>query len=91
MASQKINKDLERERKKCTFNVQELIHMIDDGEDMTKKRKEIGELSTVSYIYIMVIYGCEVELKYRVPMYEHLVQGIYLWTILGDPLLNHKY
>lgn len=44
MASEKINKDLLRERKKCTFNVQELIHIVDGGEKMTKMRKEIGKL-----------------------------------------------
>lgn len=43
MAEQEVCEDLVRERKKCTFDVQELVHLIDGGKDRTKERKEVGE------------------------------------------------
>lgn len=43
MTLNKINEDLVRERQKCSFDVQELIHLIDYGEKNTKERKKIGE------------------------------------------------
>ncbi|CAG4986341.1 unnamed protein product [Parnassius apollo] len=39
----KVNQDLIRERKKCSFNVEELVHLIDGGEQNTLERKEIEE------------------------------------------------
>lgn len=36
----KNNEDLERERKKCSFNPLELTHLIDGGPEKTKERKE---------------------------------------------------
>lgn len=38
----KVNPDLERERKKCTFNTQELTHLLDGGPEKTAERKERG-------------------------------------------------
>ncbi|KAJ2940649.1 hypothetical protein O0L34_g14756 [Tuta absoluta] len=38
-----MNQDLIRERKKCTFDIKELIYFIDQGEKNTKERKEIEE------------------------------------------------
>lgn len=38
----KVNADLQRERDKCTFNVTELINLIDGGEDKTAERKSRG-------------------------------------------------
>ncbi|XP_063833408.1 probable peroxisomal acyl-coenzyme A oxidase 1 [Ostrinia nubilalis] len=35
----KINEDLARERQKCTFNVTELTHLLDNGEKVTKQKK----------------------------------------------------
>lgn len=37
---QKINPDLQKERKKCTFNTLELTHLLDGGEQKTQERKE---------------------------------------------------
>lgn len=39
----KVNPDLERERKKCTFNTQELTHLLDGGPEKTAERKERGD------------------------------------------------
>lgn len=43
MAEQKVCGDLIKERKKCTFDVQELIHLIDGGSTVTKERQELGK------------------------------------------------
>ncbi|XP_050343249.1 probable peroxisomal acyl-coenzyme A oxidase 1 isoform X2 [Nymphalis io] len=42
--SANINKDLVREREKCTFDRQELIHIIDGGEEKTLMRKRVENL-----------------------------------------------
>ncbi|XP_034836907.1 acyl-coenzyme A oxidase 1-like [Maniola hyperantus] len=39
--SAKINEDLIKERKNCTFDVRELIHVIDGGEENTLQRKQV--------------------------------------------------
>ncbi|CAG9759255.1 unnamed protein product [Ceutorhynchus assimilis] len=39
-ASQKINPDLAKERKKCSFNTSELTHLLDGGPRKTQERKE---------------------------------------------------
>lgn len=39
-----VNEDLIRERRKCTFDIQELTHIIDGGAKKTSERKEIGKL-----------------------------------------------
>lgn len=44
MTQNKINEDLVKERQKCTFDIQELIHLIDNGEKNTRERKKIEEL-----------------------------------------------
>lgn len=43
MPDLKVNEDLVRERKKCTFDISELTHLIDGGEQNTLERKEIGK------------------------------------------------
>ncbi|XP_063835242.1 probable peroxisomal acyl-coenzyme A oxidase 1 [Ostrinia nubilalis] len=43
--SKGVNADLIKERKKCNFDVQELIHFIDGGEQGTKDRREVEELA----------------------------------------------
>ncbi|XP_068626287.1 acyl-coenzyme A oxidase 1-like [Battus philenor] len=43
MTKTKINADLLKERRNCTFDVQELIHLNDGGIHNTAKRKEIEE------------------------------------------------
>lgn len=40
----KINPDLIKERNKCTFDPQELTHLIDGGVEKTNERKFRGEL-----------------------------------------------
>jgi hypothetical protein len=42
MASVKINEDLEKERKKCEFNIKELTNYLDGGADETKRRRTVG-------------------------------------------------
>lgn len=39
----KINPDLIRERKKCTFDLNELTNLIDGGKDFTVERKRFGK------------------------------------------------
>lgn len=40
----KINEDLLKERKKCSFNVQELTNYLDGGADATENRRQLGKL-----------------------------------------------
>lgn len=40
--SKKINSDLIKERKKCTFNTVELTYLLDGGEDKTVERRSRG-------------------------------------------------
>lgn len=44
MTEIKVNEDLIRERKRCSFDVQELIHLIDGGEKGTLERKQIEDM-----------------------------------------------
>ncbi|CAH0592211.1 unnamed protein product [Chrysodeixis includens] len=44
MAEKKVCEDLVKERKKCTFNVEELTQLIDGGEDKTKERREVEDM-----------------------------------------------
>ncbi|CAG9796947.1 unnamed protein product [Diatraea saccharalis] len=43
MANVKCNPDLVRERAKCSFDVNELIHLIDGGENATKEKRHFEE------------------------------------------------
>lgn len=45
----KVNEDLQRERNKCDFDVEELTNFIDGGVDKTAKRRELGK-----YDFILV-------------------------------------
>lgn len=45
----KINQDLQRERDKCTFNIQELTTLIDGGPEKTRERKDRGNFLAKSY------------------------------------------
>lgn len=40
--SQEVNPDLLKERRKCTFDTQELTHLLDGGADKTEERKSRG-------------------------------------------------
>lgn len=44
MTQGKVCEDLLRERSKCTFDIKELTHLIDGGEDKTLDRKELEDL-----------------------------------------------
>lgn len=37
-----VNMDLQKERAKCTFNIEELTNYLDGGVDMTSNRRRIG-------------------------------------------------
>lgn len=39
----KVNEDLQRERDKCTFDVNELTFLYDGGEEKTIQRRSRGE------------------------------------------------
>ena len=39
----KINPDLQKERNNATFPTEELAYILDGGEGMTKRRREVGE------------------------------------------------
>ncbi|CAH0405627.1 unnamed protein product [Chilo suppressalis] len=40
MSSAKVNEDLDRERKKCVFNIEELTNFLDGGSESTRRRRE---------------------------------------------------
>lgn len=40
----KVNEDLQKEREKCTFNIEELTHFLDGGADKTFNRRKLGLL-----------------------------------------------
>lgn len=42
--AKKVNEDLDKERKKCTFNTLELTNLLDGGPEKTRERKELGKL-----------------------------------------------
>lgn len=50
----KVNEDLQKERNKCDFNVEELTNFLDGGVDETKKRKRIGNYEFISIILTSV-------------------------------------
>lgn len=43
-----VNKDLQRERDKCSFNVQEMTTFIDGGKERTLERKQRGEIVVIA-------------------------------------------
>ena len=46
----KINVDLQRERAKCTFNIEELTTFMDGGPQQTKERKESGTFLLITIL-----------------------------------------
>lgn len=42
MIKQTINEDLRKERKICTFNLEELTNFLDNGVENTEKRRKFG-------------------------------------------------
>lgn len=41
----KVNKDLLRERQKCTFDVKELTYIWEGGREFTEERQRYGEFN----------------------------------------------
>ncbi|XP_026759158.2 probable peroxisomal acyl-coenzyme A oxidase 1 [Galleria mellonella] len=94
MSLTKVNEDLVREREKCTFDVKELTHYFDGGEEITLNRRKVEE--------IILSYK---ELKDEVPedylshkeRYENairkaiLVKDIRKRHNLDTPLMPEKY
>lgn len=39
-----VNKDLQKERDKCTFDVKEMVTFVDGGKEKTLERKQRGEI-----------------------------------------------
>lgn len=63
MIKKTVNKDLQKERKTFTFNLEELTNLLDDGAEKTEKRRKLGNndyLCTMkysySYPYILIYY-----------------------------------
>jgi len=50
----KCNEDLERERRKCSFDPLELTHLLDGSSEKTRERKERGK-----WIKMLCGYGKE--------------------------------
>lgn len=44
----KVNKDLQKERDKCTFDVQEMITFVDGGRERTLERRQRGEIVVIA-------------------------------------------
>ncbi|XP_026319517.1 probable peroxisomal acyl-coenzyme A oxidase 1 [Hyposmocoma kahamanoa] len=88
MASGKINEDLLRERKKCIFNVQELINIVDGGEKMTKMRKEV---ETIVFNTKELWDDVPEEYLSHKERYELAVKkACILYEILKDHILEHS-
>ncbi|KPJ09432.1 putative peroxisomal acyl-coenzyme A oxidase 1 [Papilio machaon] len=88
MSEVNINEDLVKERKKCTFDVEELIHLVDGGKHNTLERKKVEQ-------YVLSIK----ELKDDVPeeylshkeRYENSVRkGSILFMVLMKGILERK-
>ncbi|CAH2049993.1 unnamed protein product, partial [Iphiclides podalirius] len=83
-----VNEDLVRERSKCTFDIKELTHLIDGGEQNTLERKEIED-------YVLSIK----ELRDEIPeeylshkeRYENAVRkGCILFSLLLQRSIKRK-
>ena len=37
-----MNPDLQKERKTCTFGIEDMTYILDGGDYITKRRREIG-------------------------------------------------
>lgn len=54
--SQKVNKDLQKEREKCTFIITELTNYIDGGEDKTLDRRKKGKCIIHDIVCLLLRY-----------------------------------
>lgn len=41
-----VNEDLQKERNKCQFNIEELTNFLDGGAHLTASRRKMGKLKT---------------------------------------------
>lgn len=48
MSPCKVNPDLQRERDRGNFNVEELTNLLDGGPDKTQERRELGKSISLS-------------------------------------------
>lgn len=44
MVATKVNEDLQRERERCSFSVEELTNFLDGGANFTESRRNMGML-----------------------------------------------
>lgn len=44
MPSKMVNEDLQKERGKCNFDIEQLTNLLDRGENYTKQRRFLGML-----------------------------------------------
>ena len=47
-----MNPDIAKERSKASFDVSELIHLLDGGEERTKRRKYLGKYVALTTLYV---------------------------------------
>lgn len=47
--SKPVNEDLAKERRACTFNIEEVTNILDGGKDKTLQRKKIGNCFFFTY------------------------------------------
>ena len=50
--SSKVNSDLQKERNTCTFKIEELTHLLDDGATFTERRRDLGKDFIISIVFI---------------------------------------
>ncbi|CAG9796946.1 unnamed protein product [Diatraea saccharalis] len=88
MSEAKVNGDLLREREKCNFDLKELTHFIDGGEEATRNRREVEEM----VIHVKEIQD-EVPEEYlsHKEQYENAVRkACVLIDILKEHALRHS-
>jgi hypothetical protein len=74
----KCNEDIERERKKCSFDPLELTHLLDGGPEKTRERKERGKNTILKYLNGLVR---ERGMDWR--YFYSLVTAALSWLLLG--------
>lgn len=50
-SSKPVNEDLAKERRSCTFNIEEVTNILDGGKDKTLQRKKIGNCFYILFFY----------------------------------------
>lgn len=69
-----VNRDLAKERERCTFQTSELTHWWDEGEDKVKEKRKIGNI-------IVIISRCSKSNT------THSISESYFFE---DPLMSPK-